>query len=1442
MKKLNIPFLLFLVFGSMVLVVGTHFLHGYQMSRNAEGLRTRAEKAEAEGNVDEQIRLLQRYMRYRPDDIDQLKRLLTAARDRTLSAETVDYRELMTQYLALEKAIREYPGDVELRRLGLEFALHRQVMRVKDAMDHLEQIEAISSLNSTDKVTYANCLEAKSKPEEAIALLCELTGYDRATNSFDLEKAADPHEISAYVVLLRILGRQEDREVDLDIASTLMNQMVEQNLEDAEAYLQRATFFQRRFDGKEGKEKSLADVNKAIEINRNEAESSVRVILVAATTLMSVGDLDAAGVLLNDGLEKHPDDRRMYAALADLAQREGNQEGALQILKVGLSKLKLNPDLIYQRAGLELDMGRVADCKEAIDRLRESRFDLFRLKFLEARLLMHEKNFQLAAKNLEQLRSVSGRNESMKRRIDTSLLICYKSLGFNDKIEAIADRVGEKSSTAMAEFAQSLYAQGRYDECLKILNELQKNSGDFNDDGRRFVYKLTLDASIGKEQSKPEAARNWTSVDKMIDVWTKKENYSPRQLEEFNIDMLRRKGKLSEARSRAEAATRRYPQTARFYMLLNSLTTDDQQGMRILDQISQRFGDSASLRAARATRIIQANPEDAIAQLGKLLEGISQFPYREQAALKSVVANSYARINAYDQAIAVMQEMLEANQDNLALRTAIFDLALQAGNDDLMKEVLGDLATRSGKESSEWRIAQASRLLWLYQNDKKEKNVLSQARDLVEKASDDRPDWAPIYELQADIFIEEANFEAAEAALKDALEKRPGNVKTITKLAGVYRNLGRQAEARQLMSQIPDTQKSRGDVMKGLKVLAATDPNAALAKAKSLIPVDSTSGEDLVLLADIYKQAGDEDNALKTLRNAVKVAPEESRTWVRLIDFLTFRERDSEARAVLAELEAKGTGPEKVLALGQAKALLGDYEAAEASYVNALKLNPNDDVLLRNLTLLYQASGQRAKMLATLDRIAAANNVSSKWARRTKASFIAESMSYKDFVAALALLDENANEKGELSGQDLQMWLQLCARRPEASSRQLAADRLTEIQNKRKLKTGEKAILAQVYKTSGRWKDARKTIMDVLAESPDNQAYVTVFVQWLLEEGEFADADRWVRKLSPQSTETLRFKSILLVRNNQSSDAARALLEVSSRAKRPTQADTVSAVALIMEELGQIEPGFYKLAEKQWAKYVKMRPQDSRRLVEYYTRVPQAERLGDALGLCEKEVAKAIKAKDANALKYYMNVALQGLRTNKQYVDSNSEHFDRVSKWFNAAKKYKMDDLHLGWIEIDFHDIRGDFTRLDSMYRDFLTRADVTDLQKAIIRNNLAFQLAVNGRGDEAVEVIGDAIDQLGPRADFLDTRALAYLSSGDSGNAIKDLLLALKSGDGTAPMHFHLALAYAESDKEKAGIELKKALDMGLTEGKVSPAEAKLLTRLKTQLKDYMPQNEPQL
>ena len=186
--------------------------------------------------------------------------------------------------------------------------------------------------------------------------------------------------------------------------------------------------------------------------------------------------------------------------------------------------------------------------------------------------------------------------------------------------------------------------------------------------------------------------------------------------------------------------------------------------------------------------------------------------------------------------------------------------------------------------------------------------------------------------------------------------------------------------------------------------------------------------------------------------------------------------------------------------------------------------------------------------------------------------------------------------------------------------------------------------------------------------------------------------------------------------------------------------------------------------------------------------------------------------------------------------------FARITKWFDAAKSRNLADLELSWLEVDFYDIQGDTDKLDELYRAFLNRSDASDLQKAVVRNNLAYQLAASGRGAEALEVIGDAIDQLGPRADFLDTRALAYLASGDYANAVKDLNLALNSGNESGPMLFHLALAYdGNGDRQQAAQSLQRALDLGLQESDMSQSEAEKFTRLQEKLKDEMAQGEPQ-
>ena len=46
MRRLNVKLLVWLVFGTLVLVVGVHFLHAYQIDRNADTLLKQGELAD----------------------------------------------------------------------------------------------------------------------------------------------------------------------------------------------------------------------------------------------------------------------------------------------------------------------------------------------------------------------------------------------------------------------------------------------------------------------------------------------------------------------------------------------------------------------------------------------------------------------------------------------------------------------------------------------------------------------------------------------------------------------------------------------------------------------------------------------------------------------------------------------------------------------------------------------------------------------------------------------------------------------------------------------------------------------------------------------------------------------------------------------------------------------------------------------------------------------------------------------------------------------------------------------------------------------------------------------------------------------------------------------------------------------------------------------------
>ena len=71
-RELNVRFFAFLVGVTAFLAVGVHFLHGYQVKRNARLLLDQALQAKEKGQLNQASELLSTYLVYVPDDQETL--------------------------------------------------------------------------------------------------------------------------------------------------------------------------------------------------------------------------------------------------------------------------------------------------------------------------------------------------------------------------------------------------------------------------------------------------------------------------------------------------------------------------------------------------------------------------------------------------------------------------------------------------------------------------------------------------------------------------------------------------------------------------------------------------------------------------------------------------------------------------------------------------------------------------------------------------------------------------------------------------------------------------------------------------------------------------------------------------------------------------------------------------------------------------------------------------------------------------------------------------------------------------------------------------------------------------------------------------------------------------------------------------------------------------
>ena len=229
MKRLNVKLAVWLVAIGLFSLVGVHFLHAYQVGRNAEYLKVQAEAAHKRGDTKESISLYNQYLKHRDDP-----QAYSVLSEMLLEYATAPDATRKTRYLAytnLSEAVRRHGELNDVRRRLIDLTM--QIGVWAEALEQIKYLNEQGEKGTDLDLKMVRCYIATREEDKALKKLYELVGYDEATATFVPEKATAPHEVEAFEYLQALLLRKNEPK----LASEVLAQAVAMNPDSARAHL-----------------------------------------------------------------------------------------------------------------------------------------------------------------------------------------------------------------------------------------------------------------------------------------------------------------------------------------------------------------------------------------------------------------------------------------------------------------------------------------------------------------------------------------------------------------------------------------------------------------------------------------------------------------------------------------------------------------------------------------------------------------------------------------------------------------------------------------------------------------------------------------------------------------------------------------------------------------------------------------------------------------------------------------------------------------------------------------------------------------------------------------------------------------------------------------------------------------------------------------------------
>lgn len=861
----NLRFTLALIVGFAVFGIGVHFLHAFQVDRNATKLLDRSHAALEKGEIDEAIRFLRSYIGFRPQDADAVAELAQLLDRRARSG-----GELMQTYFTYEEALRRNPTRSDLRRRAAEIAF-----RLGRFTDSLNQIKVLEKNGESDAdlsllaarcyigedeirlaiVKYLKTLEQRDSTVGAYSQLAELfrQRYEDLPKQHELTeiKNSKPlvelfplkRELIAGITDEKILSQQERIDV-------LLQRMIEHGEPKFEAYLERgrARIRAGQLDLAE------ADIQEALSMDATAkdvvlAAADLAVMQASAATEVeneekSADLLNKAVTLAQGGLELETTTPAFYLTLFRAEQMRGNFSAAQKYLENGLQAIPqalisaslddrgdfqaLQPQFSTTLADFLITQSQRVDSHDESESLLSQATELIKqhkrdfapswqTDYLEGRIDLVKEQWSEAIPRLERARRFLISSVELRRSIDLSLGACYQKLNNPDRRVVVYRRALEDDpfwTIARLEMARALVDAGRINDAI---NEYGLLSG---------IPSAPLELArilLLQELKKPEANRSWSLIESAIRAETelrRREELPPSPgVDVLQAEILWHQGKTEEAKKLIAKSRIDHPDSAsvvatEMRLILSDPNVEDaertRQAQKVLNAAKQDLGDRFDLRMSEAMLCSKLPPEEADKLLDQLSLNLDDYSDEQRIELYRRIAQVYLSIGKPEKAKAVWKTLAEGSDAPVMARLALIELARRSGEAAEIDEQLKFITEIEGEAGPYGNVVKVQQILSGIDLKVGEsltdpqKQLLNQCRDLLQQAQSQRTSWTYVERLLGDVERLLGNKEVAVEHYRRAIDQGDRTQAIVSYVVDALYEQKRFPEADRILNQLSE--------------------------------------------------------------------------------------------------------------------------------------------------------------------------------------------------------------------------------------------------------------------------------------------------------------------------------------------------------------------------------------------------------------------------------------------------------------------------------------------------------------------------------------------------------------------------------------------------------------------------------------------------------------